>query len=88
MYNHYEKTGVQETQLIKLFNSLFNEIDYYDYKSKFQTLKYILNNNLISTSDREKLWFMFYRAQYIYSNINILHVFLYHISVCELVLAR
>ena len=64
------KKGIQDIQLIKLFNSLFQDITYYDYKNKFKTLKFILDNNFISKSDKLKLTYMFYRNQFINSNIN------------------
>ena len=70
MHNYYEKKGIQDIQLIKLFNSLFQDITYYDYKNKFKTLKFILDNNFISKSDKLKLTYMFYRNQFINININ------------------
>lgn len=70
MHNLYEKNREQSIQLIKLFNCLFDKINYYDSKVKFNTLAFILNNKFITTNDKAELCIMFSRMQFIYGNIN------------------
>ena len=70
MHNIYEKNRDQNIQLIKLYNSLLDKINYYDAKVKFKTLAFILNNKFITTNDKAELCIMFSRMQFIYGNIN------------------